>query len=64
MISRFGDIKYFGFGLWMDAMIFSFVHRTFWWVGKVQCAFQSRKLCPSAFMHNGLAVGLPDLECA
>jgi hypothetical protein len=48
----------------MDAIIFSFVHRTFLWVGKVQYAFQSRELCPSAFMHDGLVVGLPNLECA
>jgi hypothetical protein len=48
----------------MDAMIFLFVHRTFWWIGKVQCTFQSRELCSSGFVHDGLAVGLRDLECA
>jgi hypothetical protein len=55
--------EYFGFGLWMDAMTFLFVHITFWWVIKMQCAFQSRELCPSAFMQDGLAVDPSDLEC-
>jgi hypothetical protein len=47
----------------MDAMTFLFVHITFWWVIKMQCAFQSRELCPSAFMQDGLAVDPSDLEC-
>jgi hypothetical protein len=48
----------------MDAMMFSCMHRTFWWISKVQCAFQFRELCLSGFMHDGLAVGPPGLECA
>jgi hypothetical protein len=48
----------------MDAMIFLFVHRTFWWIGKVQCAFQFRELYLNGIMHDGLVVGPPDLECA
>jgi hypothetical protein len=45
-------------------MIFSFEYRNFWWVSKVQWAFQSRELYPSVFVHDGLAVGPLDLECA
>jgi hypothetical protein len=47
----------------MDATVFSFEHRNLWWVGKVQCTFQSRELYPSAVGTDGMALALRNLEC-
>jgi hypothetical protein len=56
-------IEYISSSFWMDAMVFSFVHRNLWWIGKVQCAFQSWELCSSAINIDSMASGLWNLEC-
>jgi hypothetical protein len=57
-------IEYFNSSFWMDAMMFLFEHRNLWWVGRVQCTFQSWELCLSAVGTNGMASALRNLECA
>jgi hypothetical protein len=63
-ISRFGGIEYFGFGLWKDAMIFLFMHRTFWWVGRCNAHFNPRSsvrvpLCTTAWLWARLTWNAP-----